>query len=100
MYLLLYSSIKYCLHLFYLIHFIFSVTIENVQGQSHDLWRYQRYLIVNEFRNKTLLPPPFNTIYWLISSLLHYIKRRQKRYRQHTPGNHLLEFDIINLSFK
>jgi len=67
---------------------ISSVTIENVQDQSHNLWRYQRYLIVNEFRNKSLLPPPFNTLYCLINALIRFIKQRRKRYRNHTPGNY------------
>jgi hypothetical protein len=71
-----------------------SVTIENVHDQSHDLWRYQRFLIVNEFRNKSLLPPPFNTLYCLCSGILRFIARHRKRYRDHTPGNYfLLSFD-------
>ena len=67
-----------------------SVTIENVHDQSHDLWRYQRFLIVDEFRNKSLLPPPFNTFYWFFSAMIRFIKRHSKRYRSHTLGKYLL----------
>ncbi|CAF1262466.1 unnamed protein product [Adineta steineri] len=62
---------------------LFNVTIENVQDQSHDIWRYQRFLLVNEFRQKSLLPPPFNTLYCLINAIVRFIAHRQKRYRNH-----------------
>ena len=92
MYLLLYSSIKYLF--FWKINlFLFisnSVTIQNVQDQSHNLWRYQRFLIVNEFRNKSLLPPPFNTFYCFFSAIIRFIKRYRKRYRSHAPGKYIL----------
>ncbi len=45
------------------------MTIQNVQEQAHDLWRYQRFLIVNEYSKKTPVPPPFNTIYYLFIAL-------------------------------
>ncbi len=67
--------------------FTSSVTIENVQGQSHDLWRYQRFLLVNEFRKKSLLPPPFNTLYCLFSAIVRFITRHKKQYRDHLPRN-------------
>ena len=67
-----------------------SVTIQNVQDQSHDLWRYQRYLLVNEFRKRSLLPPPFNTLYWFFSAMIRFIKHHRKRYRSHTLGKYLL----------
>ena len=51
------------------------MTIENVQEQSHNLWRYQRFLLVNEFRKKSLLPPPFNTFNCLIAFIGDMIKR-------------------------
>ncbi|CAF1605995.1 unnamed protein product [Adineta ricciae] len=44
---------------------LFNVTIQSVQEQAHDVWRYQRYLIVNEYSKKTLFPPPFNTLHYL-----------------------------------
>ncbi len=45
------------------------MTIQSVQDQAHDLWRYQRFLIVNEYSKKTPVPPPFNTIYYLFIAL-------------------------------
>lgn len=55
------------------------MTIQNVEDQSHDLWRYQRFLLVNEFRKKSLLPPPFNTFDCIIA----LIKRARKRSPDH-----------------
>jgi hypothetical protein len=78
----------FLLKLIYFLLITSSVTIENVHDQSHNLWRYQRYLIVNEFRNKSLLPPPFNTLYCLFSALIRFIKQRRKRYRGHRLGNY------------
>ncbi|CAF1005183.1 unnamed protein product [Adineta steineri] len=53
---------------------LFNVTIQNVQEQAHDLWRYQRFLIVNEYSKKTPVPPPFNTIYYLFIALRHVVR--------------------------
>ncbi len=64
-----------------------SVTIQNVRDQSHDLWRYQRFLLIDEFRKKSLFPPPFNIIYCVVSGIDRFIKRQQKRYRNHCLSN-------------
>ncbi|CAF3724318.1 unnamed protein product [Adineta steineri] len=77
---------------------LFNVTIENVQHESHDLWRYQRFLVVNEFRHKSLLPPPFNTLFCLISSTIRFIKRHRKGSKNHAPITHKVKrsFDVID----
>ncbi|CAF1166712.1 unnamed protein product [Adineta ricciae] len=56
---------------------LFNLTIQNVQNQSHVLWRYQRFLLVAEYRDKPLLPPPFNIFYYLFV-FLRYIIRKMK----------------------
>lgn len=55
--------------------YLCSVTIQNVEEQSHDLWRYQRFLIVEEFSKKTALPLPFNIIYHIFDIIRFIIKR-------------------------
>lgn len=55
----------------------FSVTIQNVQAQSHDLWRYQRFLIVKQFSEKPFFPPPFS----IIAYLFMIIQRFRNRHR-------------------
>ncbi|CAF3552086.1 unnamed protein product [Rotaria sp. Silwood1] len=60
---------------------LFNVTIQNVQMQSHRIWRYQRFLLVYEYNNKPPLPPPFNTIYYLYRMILYIIEKIQY-YRQ------------------
>ncbi|CAF4422594.1 unnamed protein product, partial [Adineta steineri] len=54
---------------------LFNVTVQNVQEQSHDLWRYQRFLIVNEYSRKTLLPPPFNILYYIFIIIQYLLTR-------------------------
>ncbi|CAF0835257.1 unnamed protein product [Adineta steineri] len=60
---------------------LFNVTIQNVENQSHQIWRYQRFLLVFEYSDKPPLPPPFNPIYYLFSSI-RYLIRRLKSLRQ------------------
>jgi hypothetical protein len=57
-----------------ILRFFYSVTIQNVQEQAHDLWRYQRFLIVNEYSEKPPLPPPLNIIYYLFIILRSIIR--------------------------
>ena len=51
-----------------------SVTIQSVQEQAHDLWRYQRFLIVNEYSQKTPIPAPFNIFYYLYASIQFFVQ--------------------------
>ncbi|CAF0941798.1 unnamed protein product [Adineta steineri] len=63
---------------------LFNFTVQNVQEQSHDLWRYQRFLLVNEFHKKTPLPPPFNIVYYVFTTIrffVAHIKIRRHRHR-------------------
>lgn len=63
-----------------------SVTVQNVRDQSHNLWRYQRFLLVNEFRNRSLLPPPFNILSTFYMLLQNVVERGRRCFRQHLPG--------------
>ncbi|CAF3203613.1 unnamed protein product [Rotaria sp. Silwood2] len=54
---------------------LFNVTIQNVQMQSHRIWRYQRFLLISDYNNKPPLPPPFNTIYYLYIIICYIIKK-------------------------
>ncbi|CAF0814171.1 unnamed protein product [Adineta steineri] len=69
---------------------LFNVTVQNVQEQSHDLWRYQRFLIVNEYSRKTLLPPPFNILYYIFI-IIQYLLTRFRLYRSRLAAEMLLE---------
>ncbi|CAF3943375.1 unnamed protein product [Rotaria sordida] len=63
---------------------LFNVTIQNVENQSHRIWRYQRFLLVIEYNNKPPLPPPFNTVYYLYHSVRYLIEKIQKRRQRHS----------------
>ncbi|CAF3642332.1 unnamed protein product, partial [Rotaria sp. Silwood1] len=65
---------------------LFNVTIQNVQMQSHRIWRYQRFLLVYEYNNKPPLPPPFNTIYYLYRMILYIIEKIQYYRQNHRHG--------------
>ncbi len=79
--------------------FFSSVTIQNVQDQSHDLWRYQRFLLVSEYENKNFLPPPFNAINSLVTLTRYLMKRCRKRYRNYTARNSLKFFYELKFVF-
>ncbi|CAF4110060.1 unnamed protein product, partial [Rotaria sordida] len=38
---------------------LFNVTITRVEEQSKQVWGYHRFLLVNEYKSKVSLPPPF-----------------------------------------
>ncbi len=52
-----------------------SVTIRNVESQSYRIWRYQRFLIVFEYADKPLLPPPVNSIYYLFVGIRYLVNK-------------------------
>ncbi|CAF0987672.1 unnamed protein product [Rotaria sp. Silwood1] len=37
---------------------LFNVTIRDVEERSKQVWGYERYLIINEYRDKPSIPPP------------------------------------------
>ncbi|CAF1517242.1 unnamed protein product [Didymodactylos carnosus] len=39
---------------------MFNATIHHIEAESKLIWRYQRFLLVQEYLGKTLLPPPLN----------------------------------------
>ncbi|CAF0967570.1 unnamed protein product, partial [Didymodactylos carnosus] len=65
---------------------LFNVTIQKVQGKSHSLWRYQRFLIVNEYSKKTPLPPPFNTFYYVFT-IIRWLFRQIHLCRRHVTAS-------------
>ncbi|CAF1309475.1 unnamed protein product [Adineta steineri] len=86
---------------------LFNVTIQNVQEQSHNLWRYQRFSIVNEFSKKSPLPPPFSLIYHFfrfLRFLIVHIKLWKNRYQpipsEITLDNVKIMNDNISQDFK
>jgi len=84
----------------------FSVTIQNVENRSYTLWRYQRFLIINEFCLKSPIPPPFNIFYYLFSIFNYlikfirksFIKIRQRFSRDNRSINNQGKF-LINILF-
>jgi hypothetical protein len=57
-----------------------SEKIQRVQEKSNELWRYQRFGLVNEFEEKTVLPPPMNVLCYLVELVKYLIcccKRRR-----------------------
>ncbi|CAF3508465.1 unnamed protein product [Rotaria sordida] len=77
---------------------LFNVTIQNVQMQSHRIWRYQRFLLVYEYNNKPPLPPPFNTIYYLYRIIRYIIEKIQYYRQKHRHVACEISMDSIGLS--
>ena len=66
-----------------------SLTIQSVQERAHNLWRYQRFLIVTEYTQRIPVPPPFNILYYLFIGLQYVSRQWQSR-----------EKPIVNLHFQ
>ncbi|CAF0772753.1 unnamed protein product [Adineta ricciae] len=74
---------------------LFNVTIQNVQEKSHDLWRYQRFLIVSEFSKKPILPAPFNLLYYAFCMIRFVVMRiNQSRSYQRSITTEVLLDDV------
>ncbi|UJR11064.1 hypothetical protein I4U23_015247 [Adineta vaga] len=52
---------------------MFNEKILRVQEKSNELWRYQRFWLINEYKDKTVLPPPLNILCYLIQFLNYVI---------------------------
>ncbi|CAF4664078.1 unnamed protein product [Rotaria socialis] len=50
---------------------MFNDTIGRILTESQILWRYQRFWLVRECSEKTMLPPPLNIIYYLIHFIIY-----------------------------
>ncbi|CAF4443711.1 unnamed protein product [Rotaria socialis] len=83
---------------------MFNEKIQRVQEKSNELWRHQRFWLIYEIKDKTVLPPPLNTLCYL-GQFIKYIYCRCKRLwksppqRQHTKKpteqNSSADIDII-----
>ena len=77
------------------------MTIQNVQEQSHDLWRYQRFLIVKEFSEKPLLPPPFSIIYYIFMSIRFFFTRiRRSRNQPRSSTYHVDNSFMFQMDYR
>ncbi|XP_076468214.1 transient receptor potential cation channel subfamily M member-like 2 [Babylonia areolata] len=57
-----------------LIYAMFAVTTAKVYNESVEIWRYQRYVMIVDFEERLVLPPPF-TILCYIFFILKWIGR-------------------------
>ncbi|CAF1026030.1 unnamed protein product [Adineta steineri] len=48
---------------------MFNEKILRVQEKSNELWRYQRFWLIYEYKDKTILPPPFNILCYIIQAI-------------------------------
>lgn len=49
---------------------VHSKKIEGVEKDSNELWRYQRFRLVTEYKEKAGLPPPFSILWYLAEIIL------------------------------
>jgi hypothetical protein len=64
-----------------------SEKIQRVQEKSNELWRYQRFWLIYEIKDKTVLPPPFNILCYL-GQLIKFVFSRCKSLCKSPPPNH------------
>ncbi|CAF1184093.1 unnamed protein product, partial [Adineta ricciae] len=68
---------------------MFNEKIQRIQEKSIEIWRYQRFWLIYEIKDKTVLPPPFNILCYL-AEFMKYVcccccKNRSKS-SQHTEN--------------
>lgn len=61
---------------------MFSSTFQDVQENTDQIWKFQRYRLVFEYYDSPILPPPLNFIAYFVA-LVHYLKQRSKLAAHH-----------------
>ena len=56
---------------------MFSSTFQDVQENTDQIWKFQRYRLVFEYYDSPILPPPLNFIAYLVSCI-NYFKNKKK----------------------
>ena len=84
---------------------IFAHVFEEIQANSELVWRYEMYFIVEEYREKPLLPAPLiliSHLYRLLNAAYHRFRRCARRPRPKKPGikinNRLVSPDELEFS--
>ncbi|XP_077989938.1 transient receptor potential cation channel subfamily M member-like 2, partial [Glandiceps talaboti] len=85
---------------------IFSRDIERVQEQSQEVWKFEQYLLHQEFERKPVFPPPlsiFVNIFWIGKYIIKKCRQCQscgerKGRRRHQQNQHLKNFNRNCLS--
>ncbi|CAF3343708.1 unnamed protein product [Rotaria socialis] len=77
---------------------LFNVTIQTVAQQSYRIWRYQRFLLVCEYKQKPPIPPPFTPLYYLYISIRYLAGRIQYHREKKQNANETLVMDSVELN--
>lgn len=71
--------------------FIFSSsTFQDVQDNTDQIWKFQRYRLVFEYYDSPIFPPPINIISYLFS-LIHYMKNKSRLKKKFKNGEDFTE---------
>ena len=57
---------------------MFSSTYERVEENTDQIWKYQRYRLVNEYTDGRIFPPPINFIDYVVYLFI-YLKKNERR---------------------
>jgi hypothetical protein len=72
---------------------LYSEKYEDVQRKSNELWRCQRFWLVYEFKEKTVLPPPLNIpcyLFRLIRTVYRYFKKPRELSRNNQTASKII----------
>ncbi|XP_077862076.1 transient receptor potential cation channel subfamily M member 1-like, partial [Saccoglossus kowalevskii] len=58
---------------------IFSRDIERVQEEAEEVWKFELYVLHNEYERKPILPPPLTLIIYIYWIIVYIFKRCHKR---------------------
>ncbi|CAF1131919.1 unnamed protein product [Didymodactylos carnosus] len=56
-------------------------SIEDVADDADDKWAYHRFSLLNEYQDKSTLPPPFSSIYYFLRIII-WVRRKLLIYKQ------------------
>lgn len=74
--------------------YIWSSTFQDVQDNTDQIWKFQRYRLVFEYYDSPILPPPLNHIAYFVS-FVNYLKKRMSCIVNKSRGKDLSKSKIV-----
>ena len=71
---------------------MFSSTFQDVQDNTDEIWRFQRYRLVFEYYDSSILPPPINFIAYLMS-IVAYLRNMRKEKIEYDDSSYDLSLE-------
>ncbi|KAL3880135.1 hypothetical protein ACJMK2_032401 [Sinanodonta woodiana] len=67
---------------------MFSLSISKVDSEASEIWKFQRYALVADFKERFSLPPPFTLINYIILLIVFFYRKLKSCCRKCDSGCH------------